>query len=118
MEIITGRPALLKGRAGNIFLSAWVTSTLEKGLISHIVDERLLGNFNLNAAWKVAEIAMNCVSPSSVQRPTMSQVVGELKACLEMAKVGEPKEGELIDSVGISIPSSFIAEDMSQPLAR
>ncbi len=64
---------------------------LAKGDIENIVDPRFQGNFNINSVWKVVEIAMICVSPTSTKRPTMSQVVTELKECLgsEIAQMEE-----------------------------
>ncbi|KAG2249604.1 hypothetical protein Bca52824_089232 [Brassica carinata] len=49
------------------------------GDISGIVDQRLGGRFEAGSAWKITEIALACASESSEQRPTMSQVVMELK---------------------------------------
>ena len=55
---------------------------LDRGDIQNIVDPRLHGNFNVNSAWKVVEIEMACVSSTSIERPTMSEVVIKLKECL------------------------------------
>ena len=35
-------------------------------------------NPNIEAVWKVAEVAMRCVEPDGTHRPTMSEVVQEL----------------------------------------
>lgn len=56
---------------------------LEKGDVENIVDPRL-GGLDVNSAWKVIEAAMACVSPTSIERPTMTHVVMELKRCLAM----------------------------------
>ena len=66
----------------NIHISQWVSFMLARGDIINIVDPRLQGGFNMNSAWKAVEIAMLCVSSTSTRRPTMSQVVAELKECL------------------------------------
>lgn len=55
---------------------------VEKGDIKSIVGPWLNGNFNSNSVCKTVEIALICVSSSSNRRPTMSQVVMELKECL------------------------------------
>lgn len=59
------------------------------GEIRDIVDSRLNGGFNTNSAWKILETAMACVVPTPIQRPTISQVVRELKECLEMEMTSE-----------------------------
>jgi serine/threonine protein kinase len=82
LEIITGRRAIERSHERTHIIQ-WVSSMLAKGDIKNIVDTRLCRIFNINSAWKVVEIAMACVSPTSTKRPTMSQVVAELKECLE-----------------------------------
>ena len=91
---------------------------LEKGLINGIVDPRLQGNFHVNSAWKAVEIALNCVSLNSAERPTMSQVVGELKGCLEATKVGYGSENKSKDSIE-AIPLNPLTHGIdTQPSAR
>lgn len=117
LEIITGRSVMSK-RLGDIRLSDWVTSMLEKGLIDDIIDPILKGNFNVNAAWKFVEISIKCVSPISAQRPNMDQVLGELKVCLEMTKIPAARGKDLRNSDAMDIAFSFNAEDITQPSAR
>ncbi|GMN72819.1 hypothetical protein TIFTF001_055667 [Ficus carica] len=117
LEIITGRPATSK-IPDDTSLSEWVIMMLEKGLINGIVDPRLQGNFHVNSAWKAVEIALNCVSLNSAERPTMSQVVGELKGCLEATKVGCGCENKSKDSIR-AIPLNPLTHGMdTQPSAR
>ncbi|CAA6672837.1 unnamed protein product [Spirodela intermedia] len=40
------------------------------------------GQYNVNSFWRAAEIAMSCTSPESNSRPTMSDVVLQLKECM------------------------------------
>ena len=82
LQIITGQPVIDKSNK-NIHISQWVTSVLVNGDIKNIVDPRLQGNFDINSAWKAVELAVNCVSPKSTNRPNMGQVVNELKQCLD-----------------------------------
>ncbi|KAK0597002.1 hypothetical protein LWI29_020861 [Acer saccharum] len=42
-------------------------------------------NFEINSAWKAVELALSCTSQSSSERPTMIEVVMELKECLVLA---------------------------------
>ncbi|ESQ54232.1 hypothetical protein EUTSA_v10024418mg [Eutrema salsugineum] len=79
LEMITGKPAISRSTTENVHLSDQVGSMLVNGDIRGIVDKRLGDRFESGSAWKIAEIALACASESSAQRPTMSQVVMELK---------------------------------------
>lgn len=81
LEIITGRPAISRNQ-DRIHVIQWVNSMLSNGDIKSIVEPKLHGNFETNSAWKAVELAMACVSQAPGRRPTMSQVVTELKDCL------------------------------------
>ncbi|KAF3955880.1 hypothetical protein CMV_018950 [Castanea mollissima] len=100
LEIVTSRPAILK-RPENAHISRWVSSILAKADIKRIVDPRLQANFNINSAWKVVDLAMACVSETATTRPTMSQVVMDLKQCLEVeiARTMENNETKSKDSI-------------------
>jgi len=62
----------------------WVIPIIEGGDIQNVVDPRLQGEFSINSAWKIVEIAKSCTSPNSVERPDMSQILIELKECLSL----------------------------------
>ncbi|KAB1218469.1 hypothetical protein CJ030_MR3G026349 [Morella rubra] len=84
LRIITGRPVMERSNVmTQTHLSRWVSSMLANGDIRNIVDPRMPGNLDVNSVWKAIEIAMFCVSPTSVRRPNMSQVEGKLKECLQ-----------------------------------
>ncbi len=58
-------------------------SNLQVGNIDKILDPIVkASNPQLDALWKVAEIAIQCVEPKSIHRPTMTKVVEELRAAL------------------------------------
>nr|GLL17807.1 brassinosteroid insensitive 1-associated receptor kinase 1 [Ipomoea trifida] len=90
LEVITGQPAIIGKPPNHAHISRWVTSTLNNGDIRDVVDPRLIGEFDVNSAWKVVELAMACVSQDPDKRPSMNKVVSELKDCLstEMARHG------------------------------
>ncbi|KAG2722804.1 hypothetical protein I3760_02G143400 [Carya illinoinensis] len=83
-ELISGRPAIIRGSMEDTHILKWVIPLIERGDIQNIVDPRLEGEFNTNSAWKAAEIAMSCTLPTAIQRPDMSQVSIELKECLDL----------------------------------
>ncbi|XP_059458246.1 probable LRR receptor-like protein kinase At1g51890 [Corylus avellana] len=116
LEIITSRPAIEKSKEMT-HISQWVRLMLAKGDIKSIVDTRLQRNFNVNSAWKAVEIAMACVSPTSAKRPTMSQVVVELKQSFA-SELAHMKEGhavkttDSIEMIDVNLTTELI------PLAR
>ncbi|CAM8883476.1 unnamed protein product [Rhodiola kirilowii] len=84
--------------------------------VKSIVDARLQGDYDVNSAWKAIELAMYCVSSTSIKRPTMSQVVSELNQCLEM-EVTRKSQGYTKDTIE---PNDLVSLDSNceQPLAR
>ncbi|KAM1413365.1 hypothetical protein ACFX13_026259 [Malus domestica] len=100
LEIITGRPAISRTQE-KIRVSQWVSSMLARGDIKTILDARLLGDYDINSAWKAVELATNCVSNTSNKRPNMSEVVRGLKDCLEaeLARTNFNRVTESTDSV-------------------
>ncbi|XP_076937128.1 LRR receptor-like serine/threonine-protein kinase IOS1 [Bidens hawaiensis] len=78
LELITSRQAISKG----IYITNWIKSAVEEGNVENIIDSRLSGCFNINTARKVVDIAIDCISPTSIKRPTMNDVVMDLKLCL------------------------------------
>ncbi|XP_013444211.2 probable LRR receptor-like serine/threonine-protein kinase At1g05700 [Medicago truncatula] len=86
-ELITGQKALTKASGENLHILEWVIPIVEGGDIQNVVDSRLQGEFSINSAWKVVEIAMSCTSPDVVERPDMSEILVELKECLSLDMV-------------------------------
>ncbi|KAH7565683.1 hypothetical protein JRO89_XS09G0246000 [Xanthoceras sorbifolium] len=83
LEIITGRPVIIKCTDDEVVhVSQWVSSMLAEGDIKSIIDPSLSGDFDNNSGWKVVELALACAFHSSSERPTMTEVVTELKECL------------------------------------
>lgn len=89
-ELITGQPAIIRIPDCGVHILQWLSPIVEKGDIRNIIDPSLQGEFDVNAAWKVVDIAMSCAQPASIQRPDMSLVLTELKECMaiEMALGG------------------------------
>jgi hypothetical protein len=60
-----------------------VQSNLQVGTIDKILDPIVkASNPQIEVLWKVAEIAIQCVEPRSIHRPTMTKVVEELRAAV------------------------------------
>ncbi|KAG7600258.1 Serine-threonine/tyrosine-protein kinase catalytic domain [Arabidopsis suecica] len=107
LEIVTNQPVIDKTRE-RPHINEWVGFMLTKGDIKSIVDPKLMGDYNTNGAWKVVELALACVNPSSNRRPTMAQVVMELNECvaLENARRQGSEEMYSMGSVDYSLSSA------------
>ncbi|OMO66431.1 hypothetical protein COLO4_30560 [Corchorus olitorius] len=116
LEIITSQPVIMQINNERTHISQWVSSMLSNGDIKNIVDPRLR-DFDVNSVWKVVEMAMACLSPTSARRPTMTQVLMEVSECLsaERARNRRDDEIESLDSVGLM---TMNLGTMSTPLAR
>ncbi|XP_059074651.1 probable LRR receptor-like serine/threonine-protein kinase At1g67720 [Cryptomeria japonica] len=78
LEIISGVPP-----KDGIVQSAH--KLLSCGKIDELMDPSLGGRYNVESAWKVAEIAYMCVEKESTNRPKMSAVVKELEEAVTLA---------------------------------
>ncbi|KAL6285556.1 hypothetical protein ACE6H2_009946 [Prunus campanulata] len=76
--------------------------------IESIVDSRIQGTYLNSSAQKSIEIAMACVSSTSIQRPDITVVFNDLKECLEIempseiTKITEAYESESDDTISSS----------------
>uniref|UniRef100_A0A8R7JVU9 non-specific serine/threonine protein kinase n=1 Tax=Triticum urartu TaxID=4572 RepID=A0A8R7JVU9_TRIUA len=83
LELVTGKPAILS-EPEPMNIIHWVRQRLARGNMEGVVDTRMHGGYNINAVWKVAEIALKCTAQESAQRPTIADVVVQLQECLEL----------------------------------
>jgi hypothetical protein len=66
------------------FIFPQVKPHLEAGAINNIIDKAMGDNYKLESIWKVAEIAVMSIQPFGVNRPTMRQVVSDLREAIAM----------------------------------
>ncbi|KGN59852.1 probable LRR receptor-like serine/threonine-protein kinase At1g51810 [Cucumis sativus] len=83
LELVTGRPVLVKTSEKSHIIQ-WVDSNINQGDIYSIIDPKIKGECNTNSVWKAVEVGMSCTAINPMNRPTMSQVVSELKECLNL----------------------------------
>jgi hypothetical protein len=79
------------------FIFAQVKPHLEAGAINNIIDKAMGDNYKLESIWKVAEIAVMSIQLRGVNRPTMREVVSDLREAIEM-------ETSMQSYAGSSIP--------------
>ncbi|KFK35822.1 hypothetical protein AALP_AA4G041700 [Arabis alpina] len=111
LELVTNRPVIDQKRE-RPHIGEWVGLMLSRGDITSIVDPKLQGDFDPNTIWKVVETAMTCLNPSSARRPTMTQVVMDLKECLnmEMARNMGSRMTDSTNDSSIEISMNFTTE--------
>ncbi|KAI4381048.1 hypothetical protein MLD38_007165 [Melastoma candidum] len=116
-ELITGLPAVIKGKENVTHILHRVTPLIRRGNIESVMDPKLNGEYNIASAWKAVEIAMSCVPAIAVQRPDMSHVLLELKECMTLELVSPQNRQNGISKRSYSFETSSLDFEMS-PTAR
>lgn len=77
-----------------------VRGNLMKNDIDSVLDPAIKASHpNMEAVWKVAEVAMQSVEPKGIHRPTMSNVVQELQGALTMEATNvQPTSSEFLSN--------------------
>ncbi|XP_057519609.1 senescence-induced receptor-like serine/threonine-protein kinase isoform X2 [Amaranthus tricolor] len=96
LELITGKPAILprgQNQKGSIHIIDWVNSVLsnDKANKRSILDQRFNGDYSIESVKKAVEIARECVQLNRIQRPTMEEVMSELKLSLAIENEHNPR---------------------------
>ncbi|CAN6806524.1 unnamed protein product [Brassica oleracea] len=111
LEMITNHP-VINQTSESSHITQWVGFKLNRGDIVEIMDPNLHKDYDFNSAWRALELAMLCANPSSSKRPSMSQVIHEIKECLACAKSVIGKNLELEPQEIMSSGTSMV------PMAR
>lgn len=117
LELITGRPPLVPG-SGNTHIVQWITPHLSRGSIDDIVDESLRGEYDPTCVWKILDLAIRCTANKGSQRPTMFEVVMQLRSCLELVIASDKCENENVYSGDFNVDqesASDIGTNMPGP---
>ncbi|THU72701.1 hypothetical protein C4D60_Mb04t14950 [Musa balbisiana] len=102
LELITGRPPLVP-RSGNTHIVQWITPHLSRGSIDDIVDESLRGEYDPTCVWKILDLAIRCTANKGSQRPTMFEVVMQLRSCLELVIESDKCKNENVYSEDFNV---------------
>ncbi|KAF3787090.1 Proline-rich receptor-like protein kinase [Nymphaea thermarum] len=125
LELVTGmQPIMVEPSGERTHLVNWVRPRVMKGDIASIADRRLLGRYEVGSMWKVAETALECTAAQAANRPSMSQVVSDLKEAIESYKSNYASGGvsssnfrpQSEASTGIYTTGSTVDEDIHQNL--
>lgn len=115
LEIITNQRVIDQTREKS-HITEWTAFMLNRGDITRIMDPNLHDDYNSRSVWRALELAMLCVNPSSEKRPSMSQVVIELKECLNSENSMKIKNQETDSHSSFEMSMSFDTKDV--PSAR
>lgn len=96
LEMLSGRRAIDKNRpSGEHNLVEWAKPYLKnKRRILHVLDTRLQGQYSLNRAQKVANLALQCLAVEPKYRPTMDEVVTALEQLQEPGDMSKNNQKE------------------------
>ncbi|KAM3332405.1 hypothetical protein ACQJBY_027920 [Aegilops geniculata] len=127
LEVVTGQHPILPE---SVHIVQWARQRLAKGDIESVVDGNMQGRYDLNSVWKVADLALRCTEQAASQRPTMADVVVQLKESLELEEGCERVHGsyagsgdadeyaESSDAASQSTQSGRVLDLVSGPAAR
>ncbi|RWR78174.1 putative LRR receptor-like serine/threonine-protein kinase [Cinnamomum micranthum f. kanehirae] len=112
LQLITGKSAIVQiSVSERRSLIDWAISMVVRGDTRDVIDPKLEGNYDINSILKVIEIARACTKQKSVERPTMKDVVVELKECLgnEKALESAPESGVCMHSGPVQTTSEILS---------
>ncbi|KAG7633476.1 Protein kinase domain [Arabidopsis suecica] len=115
LEIITNQRVIDQTRE-KPHITEWTAFMLNRGDITRIMDPNLNGDYNSHSVWRALELAMSCANPSSENRPSMSQVVAELKECLISENSLRSKNQDMSSQRSLDMSMNFDTKDV--PSAR
>uniref|UniRef100_A0A0A8Y7W3 Protein kinase domain-containing protein n=1 Tax=Arundo donax TaxID=35708 RepID=A0A0A8Y7W3_ARUDO len=111
LEAATGEPPMVPGH-GHIVQR--VKQRITTGDIRLVADPRLRGAYDVSSMWKVVDIAMMCTADAGAGRPTMADVVAQLKDSLALE---DARENECSVPVSMTSDSAALMSGLG-PLAR
>eukprot|EP00253_Pinus_taeda_P017253 PITA_17253 len=116
-EIISGKEPVDTNVSGeNSHIVSWGRSMIREGNIEGILDKRVVREVNISAMWKVAELAMLCTENQPNERPTMNEVVSELKESIRLFNETDLLDRKLVHHPTFSAAGASIST--TKPSAR
>eukprot|EP01018_Ginkgo_biloba_P026627 Gb_41623 [translate_table: standard] len=122
LEIITGQsPVITQSSGDKMHIVSWVQQMLSNGNIEGVVKQTLVDNHTRDAVLKVTDVAMACTEPHSIRRPTISEVVEELREAIRLqiaaeeypSNVNRNRDAQLLRSPSSLNASSVTTFDQS-----
>ncbi|OAY69250.1 Receptor-like protein kinase THESEUS 1, partial [Ananas comosus] len=89
LQLVAARPAVVtSGPHSQRHIVDWARPSLQKGTVEEILDANLLLDLepcNMEMMLKIGQLGLKCVAKEPRDRPTMSQVVGELEEGMQLS---------------------------------
>lgn len=106
LEIICGRPPINANLGDEeLNLIQWVTPYVKMGEncsdIEAIIDKKLDGNYDMGSIVKVARLALRCVEGTPSCRPSMYEVVAEIKEAITCENENNGPSPLILEGTGI-----------------
>ncbi|KAJ4772174.1 Leucine-rich repeat protein kinase family protein [Rhynchospora pubera] len=130
LEVISGYSPISKEHFGDNFqyIVEWAREHIESGNIHGIIDKSLEPTYDIQSIWKVAEVALMCVKPRGLERPSISEVLKEIQEAILIEQKVATSRVESIDMFARKPPrfspdldisnSSIYTESFVQPSLR
>ncbi|CAN6462024.1 unnamed protein product [Victoria cruziana] len=113
LELISGQQPVIIDRSGErVHVAEWARLHLLKGNHENVADPNLEGSYNVPSFWRVADTALECTGDERIKRPSMNNVVIELKEAIALCNV--LPNCEVSDGVAQQNSEAFIS---SKPIA-
>ncbi|KAJ3684036.1 hypothetical protein LUZ61_013200 [Rhynchospora tenuis] len=129
LELMSGYSPLSKEHFGDDFqhIAEWAREHIESGNIHAIIDKSLEPTFEIQSVWKIAEVALMCVKPRGMERPSISEVLKEIQEAILIEQKAATSRVESIDIFDRKPPgfapidisnSAFYTESFVKPSLR
>lgn len=73
-------------------------SHIDSGNIEAIIDPLLDEDYDLQSVWKITEVAIACVRPHGIERPSISEVLKEIQEAIAIEQASGPSGENPISS--------------------
>ncbi|KAJ6778372.1 hypothetical protein OIU74_002215 [Salix koriyanagi] len=101
LELMSGQEAISNESFGincrNIV--QWAKLHIERGDIQGIIDPSLCGEYDIQSMWKVAEKALMCVQPHGHMRPSMSELLKDIRDAILIEREVTPAREAVSDEM-------------------
>ncbi|KAJ3684037.1 hypothetical protein LUZ61_013201 [Rhynchospora tenuis] len=130
LELISGYSPISTEHFGDNsqYIVEWARKHIESGNIHAIIDKSLEPTYEIQSVWKITEVALMCVKPRGMERPSISEILKEIQEAILIEQKAATSRVESIDIFARTPPefapkldisnSAFSTESFAQPSLR
>ncbi|GAB4840533.1 hypothetical protein Ancab_021302 [Ancistrocladus abbreviatus] len=89
LGLISGRKPISEDYGSDWNIVHWARSLIRKGDIVSMIDPLLVGSMKIESAWRVAEVAIQCIEQHGVSRPNMQEIVLAIQEAVKIERGAE-----------------------------